>query len=139
MYLTGASSPGAQGHEIIPGWRIAPGLRLFHAVDHDYALRCIPIECDDPSATGKHRTSVSHPYVNYFTLRNFKGLAQTLYGPVVMQSTNKDCKVTNLFPQSVEKLKLDCTGIFPHLSSLFGVSSLFGRIETMRPNSRQDA
>ena len=46
-----------------------------------------------------------------------------------MQLTNKDCNVTNLFPQSVEKLKLDRTGIFPHLLSLVGVpdrvSSLF--------------
>jgi hypothetical protein len=51
-------------------------LRLFHAVEdsHDYALRCIPIGCDDPSATEKHLTSISHPCVNYFTLRNFKGV-----------------------------------------------------------------
>src|SRR5215813_4051112 len=135
----GASSPGAQGHEIIPGWRIAPGFHLFHAVEdgHDYALRCIPVECDDLSATGKHRTSVSHPNVNYFTLRNVKGPRPNTF---VMQLTNKDCKVTNLFPQSVEKLKLDCTGIFPHLSSLFGPGSrrcaqIRGRMPSSQANT----
>src|SRR5215831_9253073 len=32
------------------------------------------ITSNGPSATDEHRTSVSHPCVNYFTLRNFKGL-----------------------------------------------------------------
>src|SRR5262249_21512045 len=40
----------------------------------DTELRCIAHRMRRPSATDEHRTSVSHPCVNYFTLRNSKGL-----------------------------------------------------------------